>query len=55
MEADGTAVGILENPLAADKLVRSIYPNPAVDQLTIRINQPANKLKVDLYSSWASL
>jgi hypothetical protein len=55
MEADGTAVGIVENPSSDSKLVRSIYPNPAADQLSIRINQPANKLKVDLYSSMGKL
>ncbi len=55
MEADGTAVGILENPLASDKLVSNIYPNPADDKLIIRINQQAENFKVDLYSSLGML
>lgn len=51
MEADGTAVGIVENPFAANKLVRSIYPNPAADKVSLVINQLDVSLSLNLYNN----
>lgn len=55
MEADGTAVGMIESPFASKNLVQSIYPNPAVNQVQLLLNQNGNNFRVDLYNSLGML